>query len=98
MSTSPRLDGRVLTRPSAAANITFTCNDLLYSVNKPDAFILSTIEFTEGDAHRLRFARRPFQREPDFGVTGVNYSFTELLARAEKPSRTGPGAMRLENR
>jgi hypothetical protein len=29
--------------------------------------------------------RRPFQREPDFGVTSVNYNFTELIARAEQP-------------
>ena len=28
----------------------------------------------------------PFQREPDFGVTSVNYDFAELLARAEEPS------------
>jgi hypothetical protein len=27
----------------------------------------------------------PLQREPDFGVTSVNYNFAELLARAEAP-------------
>jgi hypothetical protein len=26
--------------------------------------------------------RQPFQREPDFGVTSVNYDFRELLDRA----------------
>lgn len=31
----------------------------------------------------------PFQREPDFGVTGVNYAFAELVAReGEAPSRS----------
>ena len=25
--------------------------------------------------------REPFQREPDFGATGVNYDFAQLLAR-----------------
>jgi len=30
-------------------------------------------------------SRQPCQREPDFGVTSVNYNFTELLARAEAP-------------
>jgi hypothetical protein len=34
---------------------------------------------------RRRYLRRPFQREPDFGVTSVNYDFAELLARAEVP-------------
>jgi len=32
-----------------------------------------------------RYLRRPFQREPDFGVTSVNCDFTELLARAKEP-------------
>jgi hypothetical protein len=27
-------------------------------------------------------------REPDFGVTSVNYDFAELLARAEQPEAT----------
>ncbi len=29
---------------------------------------------------------RPFRREPDFGATSVNYSFSELLARSEDPA------------
>jgi hypothetical protein len=33
----------------------------------------------------VHYVRRPFQREPDFGVTSVNYDFAELLARAETP-------------
>ena len=32
-----------------------------------------------------RYRRCSFQREPDFGVTSVNYDFGELLARAEAP-------------
>jgi hypothetical protein len=30
-------------------------------------------------------SRQPFQREPDFGVTSVNYNFAELLRRGEAP-------------
>jgi hypothetical protein len=30
--------------------------------------------------------RRPFRREPDFGVTSVNCDFGELVARAEEPA------------
>jgi hypothetical protein len=33
----------------------------------------------------VHYVRRPFRREPDFGVTSVNYDFGELLARAEAP-------------
>ena len=76
----------MLTRPSSSASITVTRNEVLYSLNKPDACTLSTIEFIGADAHRVHYLRRPFQREPDFGVTSVNYSFAELLARAEEPS------------
>jgi len=33
----------------------------------------------------LWWARRPFQRELDFGVTSVNYALDELQVRAEAP-------------
>jgi hypothetical protein len=36
--------------------------------------------------HRVHHLRQPFQREPDFGVTSVNYDFAELLERAGNPS------------
>lgn len=62
-----------------------TKNEILYSLNKPDDFILAIVEF-DGDAHRVHYVRRPFQREPDFGVTSVNYDFGELLARAQPPA------------
>ena len=39
----------------------------------------------DGNSHRVHYLRRPFQREPDFGVTSVNYDFAGLLARAEAP-------------
>jgi SNF2 family DNA or RNA helicase len=71
-------------RVSGAPTITVTKNEILYSLNKPDDFILAIVEFDE-DAHRVHYVRRPFQREPDFGVTSVNYDFAELLARGEVP-------------
>jgi hypothetical protein len=72
-------------RVSGAPTITVTRNEILYSLNKPDDFILAIVEFLDEDAHRVRYLRQPFQREPDFGVTSVNYDFAELLARAEAP-------------
>ena len=72
-------------RVSGAATITVTKNEILYSLNKPEDFILAIVEFLPDDAHRVHYVRRPFQREPDFGVTSVNYDFAELLARAERP-------------
>ena len=72
-------------RVSGAPTITVTRNEILYSLNKPDDFILAIVEFTGEDTHRTHYLRQPFQREPDFGVTSVNYDFTELLGRAEPP-------------
>ncbi len=72
-------------RVSGAETITVTRNEILYSLNKPDDFILAIVEFKDGGGHRAHYLRRPFQREPDFGVTSVNYHFGELLARAGTP-------------
>jgi hypothetical protein len=72
-------------RVSGAATITVTKNEILYSLNKPDDFILALVEFLDGYSHRVHYVRRPFHREPDFGVTSVNYDFPELIMRAESP-------------
>ena len=73
-------------RVSGAATITVTRNEILYSLNKPDDFILAIVEFLDGNTHRVHYIRQPFRREPDFGVTSVNYDFSELLANATLPS------------
>ena len=72
-------------RISGARSITVTKNEILYSLNKPDDFILAIVEFLDEDSHRVHYIRRPFNREPDFLVTSVNYDFEGLLARAEDP-------------
>jgi SNF2 family DNA or RNA helicase len=33
----------------------------------------------------VRYVRQPFQKEPDFGVTSVNYDLKELKQRSQKP-------------
>jgi superfamily II DNA or RNA helicase len=72
-------------RNSEADTITVTKNEILYSLNKPDEFILAIVEFRPDDTHRVHYVRKPFQREPDFGASSVNYDFAELIARAEEP-------------
>ena len=58
----------------------------MYSLNKPDDFILAMVEFLDGDSHKVHYLRQPFRREPDFGVTSVNYDFDELMRRSHPPS------------
>lgn len=72
-------------RVRGADTITVTKNEILYSLNKPDDFILAIVEFLDANSHRVHYVRRPFHREPDFGVTSVNYDFPELISRAEVP-------------
>lgn len=73
-------------RVSGAETITVTRNEILYSLNKPEAFILAIVEFMPDGSERTHYLRQPFQREPDFGVTSVNYDFAGLIARAGPPA------------
>ena len=72
-------------RVTGAGTVTVTKNEILTSLNKPDEFILALVEFLDDERHRVFYLRNPFQRDPDFGVTSVNYDFAKLLARAEEP-------------
>ena len=73
-------------RAADAQTVTVTKNEILTSLNKPDDFILAIVAFGAANTHSVHYVRQPFQREPDFGVTSVNYDFGELLARAEVPA------------
>ena len=73
-------------RMSGAEVITVTKNEILYSLNKPEDFILAIVEFFDTNSHKVHYIRKPFKKEPDFGVTSVNYNFAELLAHAGEPS------------
>ena len=73
-------------RVQGADTITVTRNEILYSMNKPEDYRLAIVEFLDDGAHRVHYLREPFRREPDFDAASVNYSFKDLLARAEPPS------------
>jgi len=73
-------------RVSGADTVTVTRNEILYSLNKPEDFILVMVEFLPDGGHQVHYLRQPFQREPDVGAASVNYTFTELLSRAGPPS------------
>jgi len=54
-------------------------------VQKPEQFILAVVEVAGEEAAKITYVREPFGREPDFGVTSVNYKLVELLAKGEPP-------------
>jgi hypothetical protein len=86
-------------RVSGAPTITVTRNEILYSLNKPEDFILAIVEFLGHDAHKTHYLRQPFQREPDFGVTSVNYDLRSCShgqqCRDESSPKTWPPALTL---
>jgi hypothetical protein len=76
-------------RVAGADTVTVTKNEILTSLNKPDDFILALVEFLDGDRHRVRYLRRPFERTgvtTDFNGASVNYNFADLLGRAGEPA------------
>jgi hypothetical protein len=73
-------------RDSDAETVTVTRNEILYSLNKPEDYVLAIVEFRPDGTERPVYLRRPFHREPDFGVTSVNYALAELLARGSEPT------------
>jgi superfamily II DNA or RNA helicase len=72
-------------RVAGADTVTVTKNEILYSLNKPEDFILAIVEFHPDGTHRAHYIRKPFQREPDFAVTSINYDMKELIAHSEPP-------------
>ncbi len=72
-------------RVADAKTITVTKNEILTALNKPEDFILAIVTFDK-QIHRVSYAKRPFQREPDFKAASVNYHFADLLAHSEEPS------------
>ena len=69
-----------------ATIVTVSKTQIFTAFNKPDNFILAIVEVDGATAKEPRYIRQPFQKEPDFGATSVNYNLSELLARAEAPS------------
>lgn len=71
-------------RVSGAETITVTKNEILYSLNNPENYILAIVEFFEDNSHKVHYIRKPFKNEPDFDVNSVNYSFSKLLEKVKE--------------
>ena len=88
----PALDGKqpearhieVKGRVRGAATVTITRNEMLYALNQADKFLLSIVLVGETDAvDGPYYIRNPFEAEPGWGVSSINYEITALLERAE---------------
>ncbi len=72
-------------RVNGAKTVTLTKNEILTGLNKPDEFILA-IALIDEDKTDVRYVRKPFEKEPDFKATSVNYDLAALLAQAKEPA------------
>ena len=76
-------------RVAGADIITVTKNEILYSFNEPDQFILAIVAFDDEQTHRVRYLRRPFEGSgitTDFNGASINFPFAKLLDRSKDPS------------
>ncbi len=75
-------------RVSGANSITVTKNEILYSLNKPEDFILAIVKFLPDGTHQVHYALRPFEGRgvtPDFNGSTVDFPMADLIALADVP-------------
>lgn len=65
--------------------MTVSKTQILTALYKPEDFILAIVQVDGDNVSEPRYIGRPFQREPDFGVTSVNYSLEKLLELRSAP-------------
>lgn len=73
-------------RRAGAETVTVTYNEIRTGLNETEQHILALVEVEDSQALPPRYVREAFSKEPDFGVTSVNYDLGELLARSEPPT------------
>jgi superfamily II DNA or RNA helicase len=73
-------------RHADARDVILTKNELLASLNAPDAYFLAIVRIEAGFAHAPVYVRRFFQRELGFAETAVVFSIAELLSLAAHPA------------
>jgi hypothetical protein len=73
-------------RVAGAKTVTLTKNEILVALNKPDDYVLAIVEIDGEPTAMPSYIRRPFDNEPDFTVTSVNFDLKKLLAKGQPPS------------
>lgn len=70
-------------RIRGAQTITVSKNEILAALNKPDDYFLAVVEVhieeQNARAEKIHYIQRPFQNEPDFAATSVNFDLSRLL-------------------
>jgi SNF2 family DNA or RNA helicase len=66
-------------KAEGASTVTVSKTQILTALNKPDEFILAIVEVNSDSTQPPHYIVKPFRKEPDFAVTSVNFSLSELL-------------------
>ena len=72
-------------RATDKRTLTITKNEIIQALHNPESFILAIVIVDGERCQSPRYVRNPFGKEPDFGVTSVNYELKDLLQRSEEP-------------
>lgn len=73
-------------RDAAGHEVIVTKNEILASLNAPDAFILAVVQIEAGCARPPVYVRRFVTREPGFAETAVVFDVADLLSLGTPPS------------
>ena len=68
----------VKARRQGSTTVTISRNEIHTALNQPERFILAIVE-VDGDRTHTHYIKKPFGKEPDFGVQSINYNIADLL-------------------
>ncbi len=71
-------------RHADARDVIITKNEILASLNAPDAFHLALVAVSNGFAHQPVYVQRFFKRELGFAETAVVFNLNDLLSLRAK--------------
>ncbi|OQA10316.1 MAG: hypothetical protein BWY66_00218 [bacterium ADurb.Bin374] len=75
-------------RAKGADTITVTRNEILYGFNQGDKFLLAIVLVgPDGAAEGPYYVADPFDREPGWAETSINFDLNRLLSRAGQPQQ-----------
>jgi hypothetical protein len=72
-------------RVKGTSTVTVTRNEILYALNQSEKFRLAIVLVGENDVvEGPHYVSNPFTKEPDWGVSSINYELKALLEKAER--------------